>query len=507
MKNKLTTYYLNFDYKLILIIISLITITVRIISAFKGGQFFIVDELRYVSGHHFISFFSDFEFFGGIKYLLNCSAHTLFTLFAGLAEVVRYLFVIIFIDSSLQPYQLNNSTIGIEISAIFLSSASVLNILLIYLVIRSFNGSKLQGLIASVLLSLSITNFYFSRHLVPYDCSISLSLISFYFAGKSRTSAKYQFLCGIFSCLSTLTYFGYWPLSFVAWLSCILRNRTNYFRVALFCGGGGLSPLILIQVIGFFAGVNYLQNVWDFITATKTNQMGDYFAGFDVFFDYLWKAESILFYVMLSLTSLSIFFTNLSSGIFLNHRRIGIFSSVSILLILFYLSEIEGSFVLYGRTIKMVIPFTCIACSYPLFVLMKIHKNQLYSHFILYSFFGLFIISSFNHLNVLNIVYPNDFKDKAIHISDNFEEVSSLSGVNIRKLEKPNSNSPYCLVNAQWLVPPLSNTQKSIPNGDILLKETHPYSSFPPYLFLHYNKEERQIMQNNKLEMLLVKKL
>jgi hypothetical protein len=459
-----------------------------------------------VSGHHLISFLSDFDFLCGTKYLLNCSAHTLFTLFAGLTEVIRYLFVITFIDPSLQPYQLNNSKIGIEISAVFLSTASVFNILLVYFVVRSFNGSKLQGLIASVLLSLSITNFYFSRHLVPYDCSIALSLISFYFAGKSRTSPKYQFFCGIISGLSTLTYFGYWPLASVAWISCVLRNRNNYFRVALLCGVGGLSPLILIQVIGYFAGVNYLQNAWDFISATKTNQMGDHFSGVNVFFDYLWKAEGILFCVMLALTLLSIFFTNFSSGIFLNHRRIGIFSSVSILLILFYLSEIEGSFVLYGRTIKMVTPFICIACSYPLYALMKIHKNQLYSNLFIYSFFGLFIISSFNHLNVINIVYPNDIKDEAILISDNFEEVSSLSGVNIRKLENPNSNSPYCLVNAQWLVPPLSSTLKSIPSGDILLKETHPYSSFPPYLFLHYNKEERKIIQNNRLEMLLIKK-
>ena len=116
------------------------------------------------------------------------------------------------------------------------------------------------------------------------------------------------------------------------------------------------------------------------------------------------------------------------------------------------------------------------------------------------------VFVNLHHLNVINIVYPNDIKDEAILISDNFEEVSSLSGVNIRKLENPNSNSPYCLVNAQWLVPPLLSTLKSIPSGDILLKETHPYSSFPPYLFLHYNKEERKIIQNNRLEMLLIKK-
>ena len=483
-----------------------IAYAIRIYASLKGGQFFIVDEIRYVSGHHFISFISDFEFLGGVKYLLNCGEHTLFTLFAGLAETVRYLAVISFVDSSFPPYELNNSKIGIEISAVFLSIASALNILLIYFVVRSFNGPKIQGFIASILFSLSLTNFYFSRHLLPYDCSISLSLLSFYFAGRSRTNLKFQFLCGILSGLSTLTYFGYWPLALVAWFSCILRNRNNYFMVAIWCGLGGLFPLLFLQAIGYIIGVNYLQNVWDFILLTKYIQMGDHHSGLNVFFDYMWKTESILFYFLLSFSAMSIFYIKRSSNLFLNHRRIGIFSALLILLILFYLSQIKGNWVLYGRTIKMVVPFLCIACSYPLCVLLKKNRKRVYYNFIIYSFITLFIISTFNHFKVLNIVYPRDFKLEASNITDDFEEISSLSGVNVSKLEKRDLSLPYSLINAQWLVPPLSNAPKNLPNGNVILREAHPYSSFSPYLFLHYKKQERTIIQNSNLEMLLIKK-
>jgi hypothetical protein len=474
--------------------------------SFKGGQFFIVDELRYRSGHHLLSFLSDFNITGAIDYLINNSAHTLFILFASIFELFRYLVIHLFIDDSIPAYELNNSTIGIGYSASLNSIFSSINIVLVYLIVRSFGGNKMQGILASALLSLSVVNFYFSRHLIPYDLSISLSLISFYFIGKSRNGYKYQFICGLFSGLSTLTYFGYWILALIALLSCILRNNNICYKAAFWCGIGGLTPLLILQFIGYLVGLNYIHNVWEFVLATQSNQMGDPYSGLKVYFDYMWKADNILFYFMLFFTLFSSLYIKASFNFILNHRSIGFFSTLFILIILFYLSQVEGSFVLYGRTAKMVVPFICVACSYPLFVFLKIKKKQSIIYLIIISFISLLIISIFNHLKVLNIVYPRNIKDEALQISNNFEEFSTLSGKNIRKLERHKASAPYSLINAQWLVPPLTISVKDIPKGKVLLKAQHPYSSFPPYLFLHYNNIERSIIQNNNLEMLFIKK-
>ena len=145
----------------------------------------------------------------------------------------------------------------------------------------------------------------------------------------------------------------------------------------------------------------------------------------------------------------------------------------------------------------MLISFVC---------LFEINKSQTTSLLILISFCILLISSIFNHNKVLNIVYPRNIKEHAQRISNDFEEISSLSGRSVHKLERRDTHKAYSLVNAQWLVPPITNSVENIPKGNVLLKSLHPYSSFPPYLFLHYNSEERTIIQNKDLEMLFIHK-
>ena len=489
-----------------MIIIFLISFSLRVYTSFLGGQFFIVDELRYRSGHHLLSFISDLNIKDAIIYIMNNPAHTLFTFFASIFELFRYFIVYFFINSSIPPHELNNTTIGISYSASLNSLFSSINIILIYSIVRSFGGHKIQALFSSFFLLLSTTNFYFARHLVPYDIALTLSLTSFYFASLSNKGTSHQFTCGLFAGISTLTYFGYWPLSLTAWIVCICRKKINIIKLAFWCSLGGLTPLLLLQLLGYSVGLNYLQNVWGFILATQSNQMGDPNSGLKVFFDYMWETDNILFYFMLFFSVLSLFYIKLTNIFILNHRSFGVLTSVLILSILFYLSQIEGNFVLYGRTVKMVVPFLCIACSYPLFIFFKINKSQTTSRLILISFCILLICSISNHNKVLNIVYPRNIKEDAQKISNDFDEFSSLSGKCVQKLERRHTHTPYSLVNAQWLVPPITKSVENIPKGKVLLKSLHPYSSFPPYLFLHYNNEERTIIQNKDLEMLFIHK-
>jgi hypothetical protein len=492
--------------KYILISFFFISLSVRVYASFLGGQFFIVDELRYRAGHHLLSFISDLNINDAIIYILNNPAHTFFIFFASFFELIRYVIIHLFINSSVPPHELNITTIGISYSASLNSLFSSINIILIYSIVRSFGGSKVQALIASFFLLLSITNFYFSRHLVPYDIALTLSLTSFYFSSLGNKGSLYQFTCGMFAGISTLTYFGYWPLSLIAWIVCICRSKTKTLKLFFWCSLGGLTPLLLLQSLGYMVGLNYLRNVWEFVLATESNQMGDPNSGIEVFFDYMWKTDNILFLFMLFFSGLSFFYIKFSYKFNLNHRSFGLFTSVLILSILFYLSQVEGNFVLYGRTVKMAIPFLCIACSYPLFVFLKISKIQIISRFVLVSFLILLIFSILNHNKVLNIVYPQNFREEAQKISNKFEEVSTFTGKSVHKLERRDPHAPYSLVNAQWLVPPLTETVQNIPKGKLLLKSLHPYSAFPPYLFLHYNNEERTIIQKKNLEMLFIQK-
>ena len=106
----------NINYLIFFIFI--IALSLRFLISIKGGQFFIVDELRYYSGHHLLSFISDFNFKEYIVYLLSGTAHTMFAMFASFCELVRYFILICFVDSGINAYELNNSTIGIEFSVV-----------------------------------------------------------------------------------------------------------------------------------------------------------------------------------------------------------------------------------------------------------------------------------------------------------------------------------------------------------------------------------------------------
>ena len=314
----------------------------RIWASFQGGQFFIVDELRYNAGHHLISQIFDFQYAGALKYFLSNSAHTLFTLFAAIAEVVRYLALVTFYDSNIKPFELNLSDIGIEVSSCVLSISSAINIILVYFVVISFGGTKLQSLVASFLMLLSTSNFYFSRHLVPYDLAMTLSLISLYFAGKVNLSSRNAILCGFFSGISTLTYFGYWILSFTIWLCCMFRSpkkKNLCLKNGLLCGTAGVSVLFFFQALGMLVNFNFLDSLVKFTSATSANQMGDLGSGFSIFFEYLWYSENILFAFLVCFFLLALWKSDFLKTRLLNQKSVGIFCTLTIFSLLIFLSE------------------------------------------------------------------------------------------------------------------------------------------------------------------------
>ena len=477
--------------------------SVRIYAATQGGQFFIVDELRYIGGHHFLSYLSDFDLKGASQYFLSNSVHTFFTLFAAFAEFIRYLFVIAFIDSNLQAYELNSTRIGIEVSSCILSLFSILNVLLLYPIIRCAGGSSLQGIVASLLLLLSTTNFYFSRHLLPYDISITLSLLALLLLLRNKEDAKVSFLTGVLSGVSTLTYFGYWPLALANW-TCAILISSNKLKAIIYCSLGGIAPAIFLQILGNVVDVNYLSGVLEFIRATGSNQMGDKGVFLSSIVEFSWLTENLYSILLLFFLILSTCYCKFSDYRKLNFKTIGVTYLIIIFGAFIICTEVIGSFVLYGRTIKQIIPYLCLACSFSLCNLMRSVSTKTSISISLTLALITLCVSFNNHLKVLEIVYPKNFKEKAVLITPDFQEISSFIGVKVQKLEKPNIEKKFSLVNAQYLVPPLIEI-KNIPQGKVILEETHPYFAFKPYQFLHYNDIERSLINTHKPTMKLIR--
>ena len=166
----------------------------------------------------------------------------------------------------------------------------------------------------------------------------------------------------------------------------------------------------------------------------------------------------------------------------LNHRTIGLFLVLfAVLCIYIYLSEINGNMVLYGRTIKPLIPLACIACSYSFIIIMKIGFLKFKSSKIFIS--SIFFITIFyNHYRVLNISFPNEFRSKAHEVSNSYNEFTTLTGKNINTLEilkiRKIFSYQHKLVSSS-----ISNNLTFTPSGKIIFKSKHPCKSFPPYQF------------------------
>ena len=268
MQNKTTIH--------ILFLIFFISVSLRYFLCTSGGQFFYVDEARFMNGHYLLAHISDGDWTSAIKRITTTYAHTFFIFISAILEGFRYLFVLAFIDSSAPAFLLADSRIAIEVAAYLLSFASSTNIILLYLVVKSSGGTNLQGVIASVMLAASTTNFYFSRHLLPYDISISFALIALIFALKKRNYSLNNVLCGLFCGLTTLTYNGYWTLSALVWLILLYKSKGHLVE-KIKCGvislSTGILPIILLYFISLNYEGNFLEGMQEWLAATKKINM------------------------------------------------------------------------------------------------------------------------------------------------------------------------------------------------------------------------------------------
>ena len=489
----------------ILLFIFFVSVTVRFFLCTNGGQFFFIDEARFMNGHYLLAHISDGDWPSALKRITTTYAHTLFIFISAIVEGLRFLYVLSFIDSSAPAFLLADSRIAIEVAAFLLSFASAINIILLYFVVKNSGGTNLQGVIASLMLALSTTNLYFSRHLLPYDVSISFSLIALIFALKNRNSYINNILCGLFCGFTTLTYNGYWTLSALVWIILVYKSSnclTERIKSGLISLSAGVLPLIILHFISIQYEGNFINGIQEWLIATKENQYGDIGIGWKVLISYLWESEGTVSVLYFASTITAIYFFIKSRKLELNNKDIGFFSVLFIMFILLFLCDILESSVLYGRTIKQTIPFLCFASSYPIAVFLENCKTKkarllIFSTIII---FGMQVI--YNFKNCIEIVFPEDFISISRSQAKDFSNLSDITGPNISNDEFNSSLSNFAVINAQTFVPPFTgNTKIQIKN--VFLESDHPYN-FKPYQYIHYNIEQRSILRKLKLKMKFV---
>jgi len=489
----------------IILVIFLVSVAFRFFLCAKGGQFFYIDEARFMNGHYLLAHISDCDWTSAIKRITSTYAHTLFIFISAIIEGFRYIYVLVFVDSNAPAFLLADSRIAIEVAAFLLSFVSALNILLLYFVVKKSGGTNIQAVIASILLAISTTNFYFSRHLLPYDTSITFALIALIFALNKRNSQFHSVLSGLFCALTTLTYNGYWTLSALVWVILIIRSGdrlTKKFEHGIISLLSGISPIILLHVISLLYGGNFIIGMQDWLIATKANQYGDIGIGWKVLISYLWDSEGIVSIIYFISVLSAIYFFFKYRKLELNYKDIGFFSILFIIFTLLFLCDFLKSSVLYGRTIKQITPFFCIALSFPVSVFIENLKSPKQRIFVLVLvlFFGFQILFNFN--KCLNLEFPENFISNSNSQQKEYSNMADLTGPNITNTDFNSSLSSFAVINAQTFVPPFTG-YRSIPIKEVLLESDHPYN-FKPYQYIHYNEKERNQLRQLQLKMKFV---
>ena len=149
-----------------------------------------VDEARYFIGYKLLSSLSDFDLSSFMKTFLSSSHHILFNIFCLFSELLRYIYIKVFVNFSIEPYELNNLETGyFWISSFLFSLSSLVSAFIIYKIIYFFTDNRFVSNLSFLIASLSNVSTYHSRHLVPYDITSMLCVLGLYVGLKKKKEA------------------------------------------------------------------------------------------------------------------------------------------------------------------------------------------------------------------------------------------------------------------------------------------------------------------------------
>ena len=235
---------------------------------------------------------------------------------------------------------------------------SLANIFLVWRIALRYQASAREAFYAAAFMACSASMLIFSRHLVPYDLSLTFWLGAVAVCAGDRPSPLRFALCGMLCVFSFLTYNGYWLLLPVLCVMLALHSSWTLGALAVravsMAAGSllGLSPLLL-------TGRTLASVVSEYKGFSKTITMGDYADGWTYPLEYLWHCEGLVLVFHLACAAL------LTAWVL---RRLekgrGRTYLVGLLLTYFILgasSAVLHAFVVYGRTARVLVPFLCLA--------------------------------------------------------------------------------------------------------------------------------------------------
>ncbi len=462
--------------KWIVISILFLSLALRWVLILRGGQYYNSDETRYEVSREATRLLVQGQWGEALKQFTLSPEHLGFKVIGILPALLEQV-----------------TGPGLAMPAIFFSFFSVLNLFLIFLISKATSSSSPEPLFALAFAASSQSLLYYSRHLFPYDVSLSFGLLALFIPLVRDPSIKASFLSGVLSFLCFITYNGYWPLAGFAMLAHTLMNSK---KVTSFAQNGIVTGLGFVVPLGLLIG-GMLLSGRDMVSAYRlfatSITQGLFEEGWSIPFEYFWHTEGIVFLLLGALATLAITRPSRDQGRYTRMWAGGILFIYICLII----PSVMEYFVVYARLARQMLPFLILLAVQGLIQLEHrvAHSRQI----IQVMFIVIFAQAAWNYSSAYRIGFPRDFAAEAqVQFSD-FEFSSKRLAFGAPVVCQHNG---YVIENAKFYIAPPDRVPQV--EGQLLLSAQHPVN-YLPYLYEGDPPDFRQAYRRLKLKMNLYK--
>ena len=332
-------------WNVLAVAVVILALGLRVALALHGGQGFWPDEGRYHAAVEALDQFREGHSRLAWLTLIGGADHMLFKVVC-LAPA--------WADAHFGPSQAR--------AAIYLGLFSTASIILIGRCARAAGAGRREAALAVLVAALSSSLFYYTRHLFPYDVSLTLCLIALRLTLGPPTRLK-AVLAGVFSAIGFLCYDGYWVLAGMILTAYVLSIRPAdlALRKAGWAIAGLVAPLVAAAIAARQCGGDLVAS---FLTFSGTINQGDFGQGHRFVWEYLGDAEGPLLLLWLACAAYALFMV-VGRGA-RGRPLLWLLIAGLLYAALCVCADVLRIFVVYGRTARTLVPFFCLLTAWAL---------------------------------------------------------------------------------------------------------------------------------------------
>jgi len=367
--------------------------------------------------------------------------------------------------------------------AAYLGLFSTLAIYLVWRVARRAGAGDREALLAAFLAAGANSLFYFSRHYFPYDIALCLMLLALE-AAVGPWSARRSLAAGALAGLGFLTYEGYWLLGGCVLVLHGLLGDGGIRRAAgrILLGAAGLAmPLGLFLLLSRLAGYNLITG--SVINAATITQ-GDFHVGYRVIAAYLWHTEGVLFLLWLAGAAGALMGWSRERGPARAAWWLAGLVVVAGGLVCF--SDIVPKFVVYGRLVRQMVPFFCLAAAFTAERLAG--RGILSRRMLAWGVAAVTAVAAWNFATPLRQIFPDGFR--------------RLATAAVYRQQRAGTYCVYRVVNDEHLWG--NNLRPVFPPSTVVLERAHPLQ-FRPYQYEGFTAAQRADLNRPAVAMRLLR--